>query len=162
MAWKALRSLEFSDDEKLDRMIGPEPKAMDYPMGMQFCISEDDLEKADAEDGDPGDTMRFAAMTTVTNIFRSRDGCSINLEMTEFAGEDGKFFPLSNPTSLCLTDAELEKLGLEPNCERGDTLHLMGTARLEHTSSTEGGDMCCLQITEMTFEDESTESRDAG
>jgi hypothetical protein len=42
----------------------------------------------------------------------------------------------------------------------GDTIHLIGEARLEHMSSTEYGARCMLQITQLGFEDESTESRE--
>lgn len=163
MAWQgALHNLELDDDAKLDKMVGPEPTMPDYPTGMQFSLSEGDLEHAGAEDGKPGDTLRFSAMATVMNIFRTRDGCSINLEMTQFAGPDGKFFPLENPTSICLTQDELEKLDMNDDCERGDELHMIGTVRLENTSSTQyGGDMCCVQIIEMAaVENESEESRD--
>ena len=53
-------------------------------------------------------------------------------------------------------------MGLEADCERGDTIHLIGTVRVESVSSTEwGGDRVTLQVTELTYaEDESSEARD--
>ena len=89
------------------------------------------------------------------------DNCRIELQIGEFAGEDGKFFDLSSPCYICLCAPDLEKMEIEASCERGDTIHLIGTARMESSSSTEhGGDMVCLQVIEMDCEDESEESRE--
>lgn len=152
------------DDDQLYDMSKSMPDGYDppmYPPGLCFSISQSDLERAGAPEGEPGATMRFSAMGEVTSIFRGIDACRIELQLGEFAGEDGKFFDLSNPAYVCLCQGELEKMDLDDDCERGDTIHLIGTARLESTSDTEyGGQMCSMQITELTFaEDESTESR---
>lgn len=166
MAFKtALRSVGFDDEEKYDlakkATLGADYEPPDYPSGLCFCISCGDLEKAEAVGGDPGDTMAFSAMGAVTNTYHDVDDCRIELELTEFAGDDGKFFELSMPAHICLTRAELEKIDLSSDAERDDTLHLIGTARLESKSSSEyGGEMCRLQITELNCEDESEESRE--
>jgi len=171
MALRQLQDMRHDDETLYDLAKGMprdwEPP--EYPQGLSFQISEEDLAKAAAEDGEPGDTMRFSAMGEVTSIFKGIDNCRIELKLTQFAGEDGQFFDLDDggpaawlgAPSICLCGPELEKLGLEADCERGDMLHLIGTARLDSSSSTEhGGDMHTLQIVEMTCEDESEESRD--
>ncbi len=153
--------MDYTEDEQYDRMNAGEHSPPDYPVGLQFCITEDDLEEAGAEDGEPGETMHFAAMGEVTSIFKGREDCRIEIQIGEFAGEDGKFFDLREPAYISLCRAELDKMGLDADCERGDMIHLIGEARLESTSSTEfGGERCMLQIVAMTFEDESAESRE--
>lgn len=160
MAFHDLRSMEYDDAEKYDRMT-PDVDGPDYPPGLCFSLREDDLEACGAEDGEPGDTMRFAAMGEVTSVFKGLKDTRIELQLGEFAGADGKFVELTEPAYICLCGPELEKMDLDANCERGDMIHLIGTARLESTSSTEfGGERCCLQIVELTFEDESEESRE--
>ena len=166
MSWaKEPRSLELNDEEKYDLMVGsmgpamPEPP--DYPSNLQFQISKEDLATAGAEGGDVDDVMHFAAMGEVTSTFHGRDNCRIELEVTQFAGEDGKFFDLSQPVHLCLCGPELEKIALSDDAERGDMIHLIGKARLESRSNSEyGGDMASLQIIALTYEDESDESRE--
>lgn len=163
MAWASLVSLAHDDEDKYDLGKGmPDSwEAPDYPTGCSFSLSAADLAKAKAEGGEPGDSMRFSAMGEATSIFKSLDGCRIEIEIGSFAGDDGKFFELESSTCICLTQSELEKMDLDAGCERGDTIHLIGTARMESASSTEyGGDRVCLQITELTFEDESEESRE--
>ena len=161
MALRTYTSMEHDDDQKHDLSKGMprdwEPP--DYPTGLQFSISKEDLEQASGSDsGKPDDTMRFAAMGEVTSIFLGREDCRIELEISQFAGEDGKFFDLDMPTHICLCGPDLEKLELDADCERGDMIHLIGTVRMESASSTEyGGDMVTLQITELSVEDESTE-----
>jgi hypothetical protein len=161
MGWASLVDLSHDDEDKYDLEKGmPEGyDAPDYPQGCCFSVSQADLEKAGMEDGDPGDTCRFSAMGEVTAIFKGIDNCRIEIQLGEFAGEDGKFFDLEQPGYICLCERELEKMGLEADCERGDTIHLVGTARMESSSSEWGGDMCQLQIVELSAEDESTESR---
>lgn len=163
MALRQFASLAHDDSDMYDMSKGMpdgyEPP--EYPSGCCLSLSREDLAKAGAEEGEPGATMRFSAMGEVTSVFKGIDSCRIELQVGEFAGEDGKFFDLENPTYVCLCQTELEKMDLDADCERGDLIHLIGTARLESTSSTEyGGDMCSLQIIEMAFEDESQESRD--
>ena len=78
----------------------------------------------------------------------------------DFVSEDGKFFDLSGPACICFTGAELAKVELSDNAERGDMIHLIGTARLESRSDNEfGGKSACLQVLELSYEDESAESR---
>lgn len=164
MALRSYSDLGHDDEDRYDLEKGmPESySAPDYPPGCCFSISAEDLAAAGAEGGEPGDEMRFSAMGEVTSIYKSMDGCRVEIQIGEFAGEDGKFNDLSAPAYVCLCERELGKMGLEPDCERGDMIHLIGTAHLQSSSSTEyGGDMCMLQITSLTYEDESSESRDA-
>lgn len=165
MALRSFSDMSHGDEEMYDLAKGM-PKDYDppeYPPHLQFTISKEALAQAGAEDGEPDDEMRFSTMGDVTSVFRGRENSRIELELTQFAGEDGKFFDLDQPSHICLCGPELEKMNLDDDAEKGDLIHLIGTARLEHLSSSEwGGDMVCLQITELTYEDESDESRDGG
>jgi hypothetical protein len=165
MAIPALKSIEYDDDELYDReqaAKGMEGNVSSYPLGMQFRLCQTDLEKLEAEGSKPGATLRFAAMGEVTSVFRNKDGCRIELEISEFAGTDGKFFDLDEPTHICMCGPELEKIELEDDCERGDMIHLIGEARLESTADSEFMPGANFQITALTFEDESEESRSEG
>ncbi len=162
MAWQgALADIGYDDDEMLDRAnaaAGPiDPP--EYPFGCSFCLAEADLIKAAGEEGKPGDEMRFAAMAEVTSCHRGTSGDRVELEIKEFAGADGKFFELSQPGHISLTDRELGKMGLEADCEVGDLIHLIGDARLESVSRSSFGETANLQITKLSFEDESEEGR---
>ncbi len=165
MAFRASApSMAYDDYERYQRSGrgAAEPEAPEYPINLQFMLTSEDLEKAEADDGEPGDMMRFAAMGTVSSVTKDMDDCRIELELTEFAGDDGKFFDLSQPAHICLCGPELEKMELEADCERGDMIHLIGTVRLERTHDHEFDSGATLQIVELTFEDESSESRDGG
>lgn len=167
MAWSATpRSIEYDDDQKLDRMVGmagpsmPEPP--DYPPGCCFTVGANDLKKAGLDDGKLGDTAHFAAMATVTSVMVDPKYCRIECEITQLAGEDGKFVDLENPAHFSLERSELEKLDLSEDAERGDMLHMIGTVRLDgyHDHEYSDGKMHRLQIVEMCcVEDESAESR---
>lgn len=160
MALRQFHSIAHDDDEMYDRAKGMpdgyEPP--EFPPGMQFTVAMSDLEKIDATGGDPGDTMHFMAMGTVTSIFRGMEDCRIEVEITQLAGEDGKFADLSNPSPIALCRSVLDKIGLDEDVERGDMLHLIGTVRLEDTMEHEFGHRATLQIVELCeVEDESTE-----
>lgn len=160
--WSKLADLKHDDETLYDlsKGMGPDYEPPEYPGGLQFSISEADLAKAGVTDPKPGDSGGFSAMATVTSIFQNSDNSRIEMELEQFAGEDGKLFGLATPAHLCLCGPELEKMGLEADCERGDTIHLIGKARVESCSSTEfSGEMICLQITDLGFEDESSEAR---
>jgi hypothetical protein len=163
MALRDLKSVAYDDEEMWDmaKGMGPSYEPPEYPCGLCLSVSQEDLAKAGAEEGEPGDTMTFSAMGEVTNTFRGIKDCRIEVELTEFAGEDGKFFDLSSPAHICFQGPELEKVEMSDNAERGDTVHLIGEARLESLSDDELGDvkMARLQIVRMTYEDESAESR---
>lgn len=168
MALAKLASMAHDDDQLYDlsKGMGKDYDPPEYPMGLQFCLPKDLLEQVGGEDGEPDDTMRFSAMAEVTSVFRGREDCRVELEIKQFAGEDGKFVdvncdePWSAP-SICLCGPELEKMELKADCEMGDTVHLIGTARIESMSSNQfSGDRVTLQITELTCEDESEESRE--
>lgn len=163
MALRNLASMAHTDDQIYDMSKGMprdwEPP--EYPSGLCLCITKEDLAEAGGEGGEPGHTMRFSAMGEVTSVFKSMDDCRIELEIKQFAGEDGKFFDLSQSAYVCLCGPEMEKMDLDDDCERGDTIHLIGAVQMQSMSSTEyGGDMVTLQITDLTFEDESAESRE--
>lgn len=163
MAMRQLKSVAYDDEELYDRSRGmpPDYEPPEYPCGLCFSVSKADLAKAGGDGGEPGATMRFSAMGEVTNTFQGIKECRIEVELSQFAGEDGKFFELEHPAHICFQGPELEKVEMSDNAERGDMVHLIGTARLESISDQEyaDGPMASLQITELTYEDESAESR---
>jgi hypothetical protein len=63
------------------------------------------------------------------------------------------------PYGLCitLTDAELEKLDLDGECEHGDMIHLFAMARVQSVHQDNNGIRIELAITDLGVEDESTE-----
>lgn len=165
-----LTSMAHNDDQLYDLAQGmPDSYTPpDYPSTLCFTVPQAVLEQAGGADGDPDDTMPFSAMGEVTSIFRGRDDCRIELRLTQFAGEDGKFVELDDNEdmswmcpSICLCASELERMNLEADCDLGDTLHLIGTVRLESLSNDGfSGEQARLQIVELSFiEDESSESR---
>jgi hypothetical protein len=161
------------DDEQLYELSKGMPddwEPPEYPCGLCFMLPASVLEQVEADGGDPGDTMRFGLMAKVTSVFRSMDDCRVELRVTDFAGEDGQFVDLDDDDdmpwmapSLCLCAADLDKLGLEADCDLGDTIHLVGTVRLESLSNDGfSGEQARLQITELTYAgDESAENREA-
>lgn len=160
MALRQYADMAMSDDDMYDAEQDGGADAPEYPPTLCFCIAEADLEKAGSAGGAIGDTMRFSAMGEVQSVNIRADWTRIELQLTEFAGEDGKFFDLTTPGHICLCDQELEKLGLDCDCEVGDTIHLIGTARLDGVSRSEFAEQATLQIVELTVEDESAESRE--
>lgn len=163
--FRQMHDLEYSDDEKYDQMVSrvePEDDGPDYPEGLKFMIMKSELAKFCDSDCEPGMTIRFAAMGTATSIDRGREDCRIEVELGEMAGEDGRFVELDMKPSICLCGPELEKIDLEEECEKGDMIHIVGTARVERVSSPAWGeDSVYLQIVEAAIEDESQENRDA-
>ena len=162
MTYKPLISVEYSDDDLIDRYMGSEPEMPSFPPGLCFTLNKETLAELGVEGIKPDDTMRFAAMGTVTSIYAATDNCRIELELDEFAGPDGKFHDLKMPANICLCAPELEKMELEADCERGDMIHLVGEARLKSMMDSEYGDSACFQIEQLNCEDESTESRQEG
>lgn len=162
MALRSYADMSYSDDKLYDlsKGMGPDYEPPEFPYGLQFNVTPADLAKAGAEGGEPDDSMRFSAMGEVTSVYKGREHCRIEIRLDEFAGEDGKFFNLKAPASICFSEEELEKLDLEADCEIGDTIHLIGTARVESMSSSEFSESVVLQVTQLTCEDESDESRD--
>jgi hypothetical protein len=155
-------SLGYDDDELLDHALKAQgsPSLPEYPPGCTFSVSHADLERAGLADYAPGDICRFSAMGVVTSVYHGREDCRIELELTQFAGPDGQFADLENPSHISLCDAELDKMDLDDDCERGDTIHLIGKVRVESTFDHEyAGHTCVLQITDLDFEDESAEAR---
>jgi hypothetical protein len=165
MALRRYHSMAHDDDDLYDLAKGMprdyEPPA--YPVGLSFCLTDEDMEKAGFTGYEPGDECRFSAMGCVTSIFKSTDGCRIELELEQFAGEDGQFFDLAEPSHICLCDPQMNRMALDDDAERGDTIHLFGEAEVVSCSSTEiAGDRCQLQITGLNFESESEEAREGG
>lgn len=152
--------LGYDDDDMLDRMDAPDAQAPEYPTNLLFMINESDLEKAGGSGGGIGDVTGFAAMGEVVSVHASAEGNRVELCLNEFAGEDGKFFDLEMSGHIAFCDYELEKLGLDCDCEIGDMIHLIGEARLESIHRSQFGEMASLQICKLTFEDESSESRE--
>ncbi len=164
MALRNLADMKHSDEDSYDLSRGMPPgyEPPDYPGRLQFMLSEADLAQLGGDTASIGASTRFSAMGEVTNIFRDMDDSRIELQITEFAGEDGKFFDLDQPATICLCEREMNLMDLDDDAEMGDTIHLIGTARVQHMSSSLiGGDTVCLQVTEMAFsENESAESRE--
>lgn len=166
-------SLEYDDDDILDQ-IAVDDQPPSYPYGCQFTLAEDDLEQAVGETGKVGEELRFSAMADVTSAYVGDGGSRVELAICEFAGEDGHFFeiapypagkdeePWNRFGCICLTGSELEKLGLDAaDAEVGDTIHLIGDACIKGISRNEDrGEVVTLQITRLTYEDESAESRE--
>lgn len=169
MAMSRFASMAHTDDQMYDlaKGRGPDYEPPEYPDGLCFTVPQSVLDEAEAGEGAPGDTMRFSLMAEVTSVFCGMDDSRVELRLTQFAGENGKFIDVADDEdmpwmspSICLCGAELDKLGLEADCELGDTIHLIGTVRLESTSNDGfSGERAKLQVVEMTFEDESEESR---
>lgn len=166
MAFRALKSMAHDDEDLYDLAKGmpDDYEPPEYPQGLSFSLSREDLEKIGGKGGEPGQTLRFSAMCCVSSLFRGIDSSRIELAVEMLAGDDGKYFDVEDepfPPTICLTGSELDKLGLEADAERGDLLHLFGTARLDSLSDTGyGGPRACLQITELDYEDESDEARE--
>ena len=59
---------------------------------------------------------------------------------------------------ICLTDKELEKLGLEADCEIGDMIDIRCFATVTSVSKGDGGCRVELQIEKMAVENEMTEN----
>lgn len=163
MAWASLVDLKHDDEDRYDLEKGmpDDYEAPDYPTNCQFSVTAEDLEKAGCDGGEPGDSCHFAVMGEVTSIFKGMEDCRVEIQIGEMADEEGHFFDLSEPSYLCLCQRELEKLDLDADCERGDLIHLVGTARMESSSSTEYADRVTLQITDLGYVgNESQESRE--
>jgi len=159
------QSMEYDDEEKIDRMLGmgAPPDVPDYPEGLSFSIDKDDLSKICEGEPKPDATLHFGAMGTAIGVYRDRENVRIEVELREMAGPDGEFVSLDRPVAIRLCDGDCEKLDLDDDCEKGDTIHLIGTARVESTDSPQwGGDTVRLQIIEMDVEDESQETRRYG
>lgn len=160
MAWrKDPIDMEYDDDDMIDRQQPDQPEPPAYPPNLAFSIDQEDLEKASGAGGSIGDIMPFSAMAEVTSVHQTQDGSRIELRMTQFAGEDGKFFDMKVPGHICFCDFELGRLDLDADCDVGDTIHLIGEARLDSSHRHEFGGMSTLQVVKLTYEDESAESR---
>ena len=61
---------------------------------------------------------------------------------------------------ICLCDGELEKLGLDADCEEGDYIHIVAFATVISVHKENGQKRVELQIEKMALEDESKEAPD--
>lgn len=61
---------------------------------------------------------------------------------------------------ICLTDAELDKLDLDPDADVGDMLHITAMGRVTSVSKTPDGCRISMTLTDIGVEDESTEDPD--
>ncbi len=159
MAWRNDPvDMGYDDDDMLDRMENYGGSPPSHPYNLRFTLAEEDLDKA-AGPGDIGNVMRFSAMGEVTSCHLSKEGNRIELILSEFAGDDGKFFDLSRPAYISFCDFELGRMKLDCDCEVGDMIHLIGEARLDDMHRAEYGSSATLQIVKLVFEDESEEAR---
>jgi len=62
--------------------------------------------------------------------------------------------------SICLNSPELDKLGLEGDCEVGDMLHMHCFAKVTNVSKSEANTRIELQITMISAEDENAENEE--
>jgi hypothetical protein len=96
--------------------------------------------------------MAWTQMTDMALTDEERDEMSMPLPMPEKPR-----YPFG--LRICLTDSELEKLKLEPDCEIGDVIDLRAFATVTSVSKNDGPDgPCCrieLQIEKLSVEPES-------
>jgi hypothetical protein len=136
----------------------------DYPPGMRFTIRECCFERLGIEDAKPGATVKFAAFARVTSCNLRTDGCRVELEIDMLKLGDGEFAELDEMgrPSICLDEHDHDRLDLDPDCETGDVLHLMGQARVMAVDDNRFmGRSVTLQCEEgLVVEDEDRESDD--
>ena len=91
----------------------------------------------------------------------------VDLEMSDDAQLDQPYpIAMSNrlryPPGLCicLCEEELEKLGLEADCEVGDAIHINAMAFVTSVHKSENNSRVELQIKYMAVEDEQSEVED--
>lgn len=171
-AFRQLKSMALSDDEQLDWLKSryggyavpqgrEEPP--EYPMGLCFTVREENFEALDIGEVKPGDTVRFAAFARATSVNRRMDGCRVEAEIDFLSLGDSEMVELDEMCRpcLCLDENDHERLDLDEECERGDMLHLIGTAQVKSTDDTQWMGKClCLQIVEASVENESDEAEE--
>jgi hypothetical protein len=162
-AFRNLRSMELSDDERfdwLDRRSEPmEPP--DYPPGMCFTVRESDFGALGVEGVAPGQTVDFAALARATSVSRDMDGCRVEAEIMLLSLGDGEMVELDDMMRpcICLDEGDHERLDLDEECESGDVLHLIGVAQVKSIGDSQwGGKTMCLQIIQACVEDEDRET----
>ena len=164
MPLRSYANMEFDDEEKYDHVhatdggvTGPSIPYFgaaddDYPCGLKFYVTADDLDRLGAADGEPGHTTHFCAEGTVTSVHKGLKGSRIEIEIEELGASEDDMIRLDQPGHICFTERELEKMGLDCDCDLGDGICLEGMARLESLSKSKHGmDEACLQITDLTF-----------
>lgn len=115
----------------------------EYPPGLRFTVRECCFERLGIDGTvQPGATVKFAAMARATSVNRRTDGCRVEAEIDMLALDDGEFADLEEGMrpSICLNEADHERLDIEDTAERGDLLHLQGTVRVESTDDPSWGD----------------------
>jgi hypothetical protein len=160
-------SMAHSDDELFDmakaRAGISNDDVPEYPPGMRFTIHEADFEALGIGDVQPGANVRFAAFARATSVNRRTDGCRIEAQIEMLSLDEGEFVDLEEEMrpSICLNEHDHERLDLDEEAQRGDMLHLIGTARVESTDDNRYmGRSVSLQIIEADVEDEDQEGED--
>lgn len=163
-----MRSLALDDDQLYDmakRQTGDaKPDLPDYPPGLCFTVRECCFERLGIGDVKPGATVNFQAFARVISANLRTDGCRVELEIDMLKLGDGEFVELDEMErpSICLDENDHERLDLEPECDTGDMIHLIGTAKVVATDDNRHmGRSVTLQIEEgLIAEDEDAEAEE--
>jgi hypothetical protein len=162
--FRPLKSLQLDDEDQYDwlkkQRLGPAIDPPEYPPGMCFTVYEPHFEALGIGECNPGESVKFAAMVRATSVMRNTEGCRIEAEIDFLSLGDGQLVELADGVrpSISLDENDHERLDIEEDCQRGDLLHLIGTAQIMECSDTEyGGRALRLQITHASVEDESAE-----
>jgi hypothetical protein len=159
-------SMAYSDDEILDQMRPSMPEPREYPGGLSFTISAEDVERCGGEgECRPGDVIDFAMMIQASAVERKIDGCRIEGQIMMLSLGDNPLVEMPDDgmrPCICLLDGDMERLDLDDDAASGDLLHLIGRARVEATNESQysSGKRATFQIIEASVEDEDQE--DAG
>jgi hypothetical protein len=161
-------SMRLSDDEQYDfiknrlQVGAGDIEPPEYPPGLCFTVTKANLEALGVDGATPDATVKFAAIARATSVNHSRTGCRIECEIDLLSLDGGEMVEMGDGMrpAISLDENDHERLDLDQaGCERGDMLHLIGTARIERTSDTEyGGKSACLQIIEASVESEDAEA----
>lgn len=167
-AMRKFASMAHSDDELFDmakaRAGINDSDIPEYPPGLRFTVRECCFERLGIDGAvQPGATVKFAAMARATSVNRRTDGCRIEAQIDMLSLDEGQFAELEEgmQPSICLNENDHERLDLDDDAEKGDLLHIIGSARVDSTDDPSWGDKSVtFQITDATVESESQESRD--
>lgn len=109
------------------------------------------------------DSTRAGRRYGTTGFHHMVDMARTSAEQAEEVAEIERPMAPEYPYGLCiaLTEAELEKLGLDDSCDIGDTIHFIAMARVTGVSKREDGCRIELQIEQMDAENEDEEAQEA-
>jgi hypothetical protein len=165
--FRPLKSMALSDDEIYDwakARAGMSEEPPEYPPGMRFTVREGDFGALGVDVARPGESVRFAALARATSVRRDNDGCRMEVEIDFLSLSDSDMVELGEigRPCLCLDQNDHDRLDLDDEVDRGDMLHLIGTAKVEAVEDTQwGGKALTLQVVEAAVEDEDLEAYDA-